>query len=143
MTREAFFRFSIDDRLEGDTASKGDRFSLDGEFGSRPCQNILGEARILEPSKGEDADGEDSCFEKLFYLLLGMLIASDRDRRTLGKLGEFRLRAIGLSSDSGRLWTNDMFLVGDEVLLLPPFCTRSGGTCVKASDSPVLSQSRI
>ena len=80
LTREAFLRFSIDDRLEGDTASKGDRFSLDGEFGSRPCQNILGEARILEPSKGEDADGEDSCFEKLFYLLLGKLIASVREQ---------------------------------------------------------------
>lgn len=64
LTREAFLRFSIDERLVGDTGSKGARFSLDGELGSRPCQNmILGEAVEL---KGDDADGDDSCLDKLF-----------------------------------------------------------------------------
>ena len=115
----------MDDRLVGDKLSYGDRFSDTGEFGSRPCQNILGDAVIL---KGED-EGEDSCLLKLFYRWSVDASLPTFDSPTRGKLGEFLRRAMGLSSDSGRFCMNDMLLVGDEFVLFVPFCTRSGGTC--------------
>ena len=63
----------MDDRLVGDKLSYGDRFSDAGEFGSRPCQNILGDAVML---KGED-DGEDSCLLKLFYQIVSCCFAAN------------------------------------------------------------------
>ena len=38
--------------------SNGDLFSLDGEFGSRVCQNIFGDAVLLN---GDDVAGDESC----------------------------------------------------------------------------------
>lgn len=44
--------------------SWGERFSLEGELGSRPCQNNMrGEVVLLY---GDDVDGDDSCLDKLF-----------------------------------------------------------------------------
>ncbi len=63
----------MDDRLVGDKLSNGDRFSDAGELGSRPCQNILGEAVVLN---GEE-DGEGSCLLKLFYQLLSHSFIAD------------------------------------------------------------------
>lgn len=44
--------------------SYGDLFSLSraGEFGSRPCQNMRGDAVLLY---GEEATGDESCLDKL------------------------------------------------------------------------------
>jgi hypothetical protein len=59
LTREAFFKFSIDDRFLGEDGgglSHPLRLSLAGELGSRPCQKRRGEA----VEKGEDSAGEFS-----------------------------------------------------------------------------------
>lgn len=89
----------MEDRLVGDKLSKGDRFSETGELGSRPCQKFLGDALLLKA----DGDGEDSCLLKLFYGIVSQLSSRPLLQHTLGKLGEFRRKAMGLSSDSGRL----------------------------------------
>jgi hypothetical protein len=63
-TREAFFKFSIDDRLlgEGISGSKTMLFSLAGELGSRPCQKRRGEA----VENGDDPAGEVSLLVNSF-----------------------------------------------------------------------------
>lgn len=58
----------MDDRLEGDAFSCGFRFSLEGEFGSRPCQKILVELVLL--LNGEEVMGEVSSLDRLFYLIV-------------------------------------------------------------------------
>jgi len=125
LTLEALLRFSIEDRFVGDRLSNGDRFSDTGELGSRPCQKFRGEAVLVK----DEGDGEVSCLLKLFYRVVSQALSRALLQHTLGKLGEFLRRAMGLNSDSGRLWANDKFLVGDELVLFVPFCTRSGGTC--------------
>lgn len=64
LTRDAFLRFSIDDRLAGGIEPCGLVFSQTGELGSRPCQNTLGELALLD---GEDLIGEASALDKLFF----------------------------------------------------------------------------
>ena len=71
LTREAFFRFSIEDRFgaTGDcSCSKGLRFSRLarlGEVGSRPCQKSLGELAELG-ANGEVSYGDESPLKLLF-----------------------------------------------------------------------------
>lgn len=57
-TREAFFKFSIEDRLlgEGGRGSNTPLVSPAGELGSRPCQKRRGEA----VENGDEAAGDVS-----------------------------------------------------------------------------------
>ena len=67
LTRDALFKFSMEDRLAGageGTGSKGLRTSRAGEFWSRPCQNIRGELVLLKLN-GDDPAGEESFFIRL------------------------------------------------------------------------------
>jgi hypothetical protein len=67
LTLEAFFKFSIDDRLVGEVGGGGVSsvcwISLAGELGSRPCQNRRGET----PENGEESAGEFSLPKSLPY----------------------------------------------------------------------------
>jgi hypothetical protein len=72
-TREAFFKFSIEDRLDGtgdSSGSKGLRFSMLarlGEVGSRTCQKSLGELAELG-ANGDESYGDESPLKLLVWL---------------------------------------------------------------------------
>lgn len=118
----------MEDRLLGEIELCGFRFSQAGELGSRPCQNVRGELALFE---GDDLMGDPSALERLACGVSEAAMKKPCDtRRTLGKLGELRRRAMGLNSESGLLWMNDIFLLGEEPFV--PFCTRRGGTVVCA-----------
>ena len=135
-TREAFLRFSIDDRFEGmgeASSSKGIRFPMlirPGDVGSRPCQKRRGEF-VAMPSLGEGLKGEDSPLKMLFYTSSTRVTLAMNTSHTLfpcGKLGEFLLTAIGLNSDSGRPTPPSTLILAGE-LPAPPFWMRRGCTC--------------
>lgn len=65
LTREAFFRFSIDPRFGGDgevfeNELRFSRLPPNGEVGSRPCQKSRGEVVFGLVRNGEESNGEDS-----------------------------------------------------------------------------------
>lgn len=127
LTREAFFKFSIEDLLVGEDDSResfGSLFSRDGDAGSRSFQNNRGEATLVL-LKGEEPAGEDSCLKRPPCRCQLRLILTGGRWLTLdcGKLGEFLRIAIGLNSESGRPVV--VTLLGDAPWL--PLLYRKGG----------------
>lgn len=105
LTREAFLRFSIEERFAGGgdgNASTGFCTSRTGELTSLPCQK----------ARGEFPNGEEPCGEAAAFSGLCQHVSSVQSAATMrmytfacGKLGEFLRMAMGLSSDSGRFVT--------------------------------------
>jgi hypothetical protein len=133
-TREAFWSFSIEDRLVGDGELSRWPYTAFSELnrGSRPCQNSLGEELASEALNGDDWKGEESWLKTDFCDPCQRLSESSEPVNvphtfvTWLKLGEFLLFSVGASSDKGRGKEPPCFMGEDNGV---PFWIRNGGTC--------------
>lgn len=102
----------------------------------RFCQNSLGDVVV---SSGDDWNGEESVLRVIFYTIAvsgnsGRGLCLRHDPLTLEgclKLGEFRLRSEGESSERGRGMPVLALVGGGDPGVLLPLLMRKGCTCRK------------